>query len=690
MEFYLNLWCAIFIYLPLASSFSQGIFHREKRPQIDGAWSSWQGWSACYKNDRNITKTAASFYLPWENFYIQSRNRTCSSPKPLFGGKPCKPPSHRFRQCLCINPLFGKNRLKDSLLSASSILKGYESNQVRFGNDTVGWCAKSKGSFFTETFLQVNFENFTNVGAITTIGNTKGRITRYKMKYSLNGKSWKYIRDAGNNLVFRGNSFVGRRKKNNFSTHVVMKYLRVIPVRTYDLPCMKMEVYGCVFTCGSKLTVPYGALVAQSSEIYDQNCLWRVEVLNTTSLTFVFSIFYVLCEDGYLDFHSGETSFTNAPLLRRVCLRPGEVAIPNLTLNKNSLWVRFVSNSSSNEVSFNIKYLAKCSQQIELVKGKSVTIKSPNYPSNYFGNLDCSWVILPPVSLKQIDIKIDDFDVESNGSPTKCDEDFVVIDTENYGGVRKKYNSYCNNKKPPKKISLSSDKVIISFKSDPLVNSKGFKFSIISGKKDITPTNPASGVGKSGSATVGQEGVNKDSDIPNSTYQRKVKSEPKDDTWTVIIICTFSSLVVVLIATVVYLNCRRFINNRNELSAHCAKQAEENRKKEKYDKRKEELMRQKNVLLTPPRSPTKVLKPTENLSLLENGNDYEVINKPEQTNGHIKHVHSEIDIHNEMNQSTDQIDGDLSSGTSSQLSSPVKDIVVNCESLSNEDTESVI
>ena len=64
-----------------------------------------------------------------------------------------------------------------------------------------------------------------------------------------------------------------------------------------------------VLRVGSLLTSSHGEIVARSSEEFDQNCLWKIEVFNTTSLTFNFNVFYILCEHGYLDFHDGDKSF---------------------------------------------------------------------------------------------------------------------------------------------------------------------------------------------------------------------------------------------------------------------------------------------------------------------------------------------------------------------------------------------
>jgi len=741
-------WCFLFFYLPLVAVFSQGIFRRKQRPPIDGSWSSWESWSTCFKN----TVIRKHFNPQWEDFNVQTRNRTCNSPKPLFGGRNCEPPSHRFRQCACNNPLIGNNRIKDTLISSSSNFNGYPPKEVRLRNTSIGWCAKNKPSYFTETYIQIDFQNFSKIGSIATLDNTKGRVTRYKLKYSLDGKTWNYIYKAERKVVFTGNYLRGKKKINNFSNQPVMKYLRVIPVNSYGLPCLKMELYGCVFTCGKLHTAPFGGLVAYSSDNHDQNCLWRVEVRNTTSLTFVFNVFYVLCKDGYLDFKDGNIAYNNSPLLKRVCLHDENSEIPYLELNANTVWVNFVSNSSSNEVGFNIEYFSKCSQRLELTAGDSINIQSPNFPNNYFNNLNCSWLVIPPPSSRSIEITVNEFNVESSDLKKKiCDDDVVDIMVKSYSDdVMKKKASYCNGNRPPKKITIVAHAVLISFKSDIVTSDKGFSFSVISGSKVVMPPGSNGEDTKSKSGHVIIDNTYKSYADKSQSRHTKKRVKPKDDTWTVIIICTFSSLVVVLIAAVVYMNCRRFLINRTAVNEYCAKVAEENRIKK--SKLKDKEIHERNVFIpsqclpsqctplkgmhstTIPESEMfissnniKASETTESVSNseLDIHNKVTALDDIDVHNGIVVHSVNEVDVHNEVQspdevdvlnevqspdevdvlnevqspdevdvhsemQSPDEVDGDevTSYGISTPSScSPVKSIAVSCGSLDNEELD---
>ena len=480
---------------------NRDLFVRNKRPlPIDGSWSNWQSWSPCYINSRDHK----NFYQPLENFNIQSRNRSCTSPKPINGGKDCVQPSHRFRQCTCMNPLgMSTGLIKGSQISSSSFLMDYPPSQARISKNATGWCSKEKISYIRKSYLQVDFNQFANVGALATVKNSRGRVARYRVEYSLNGIDWEKIEpEKGYRGEFKGNLLNNNKEKRaNFKGHKVMKYLRVIPTKSYGYPCLKMEALGCIFTCGEIFTESFGKITARSRIDMDQNCLWRIEVLNTTALTFDFSIFDIMCKHGYLDFHSGEYDFSNSPLLHRICLKNRDDEPSKLRINSNVIWLNFVSNSSDSEDGFNIRYFSECKQDIQLTPGVAGIVKSPNYPKKYFGNLDCTWKILAPSNSKGVvDITITDFSVESTGcnSTELCngktknpcsDDDDVVIIKYYKNSQEKNLGSFCNAVRPKQRYSLDADEIVIIFKTDPIASDKGFNISIISGVK-TAPTKP--------------------------------------------------------------------------------------------------------------------------------------------------------------------------------------------------------
>jgi len=86
----------------------------------------------------------------------------------------------------------------------------------------------------------------------------------------------------------------------------------------------------------------------------------------------------------------------------------------------------------------------------------------------------------------------------------------------------------------------------------------------------------------------------------NDTYgihRKKKKNDDDGSDWTVITISAFSALVIVLLIWVIGNNIRRFINNRNEVEAHCAKVKAKN--EEKLLKQKKKKLEDTALIYTP-------------------------------------------------------------------------------------------
>lgn len=97
------------------------------------------------------------------------------------------------------------------------------------------------------------------------------------------------------------------------------------------------------------------------------------------------------------------------------------------------------------------------------------TIKSPNYPSKYPRNADCSWTVVAPLGYK-ITLRFDEFLMEKNG---KCNKDWLEV----YDGASiaaSMIGKYCGLTKPPT-ITSSGHKLFLQFHSNRAVQHKGFR-----------------------------------------------------------------------------------------------------------------------------------------------------------------------------------------------------------------------
>uniref|UniRef100_A0A0K0FAF1 Probable cubilin (inferred by orthology to a C. elegans protein) n=1 Tax=Strongyloides venezuelensis TaxID=75913 RepID=A0A0K0FAF1_STRVS len=104
-------------------------------------------------------------------------------------------------------------------------------------------------------------------------------------------------------------------------------------------------------------------------------------------------------------------------------------------------------------------------------------IQSPNYPNNYFKNLDCLWILnstgSPLSYLLDHVIKLDiiDFDIPVKKDDTLCLGNHLKISS----GLDYTYsNYYCNNYKPANSYAYPGEAISIKFHSDSNNNGKGF------------------------------------------------------------------------------------------------------------------------------------------------------------------------------------------------------------------------
>ena len=578
-------------------------FRRNKRPlPVDGGWSSWGDWSTCYKNVMNST----NFFPEWQDFVVKSRPRFCDSPPPLNGGKYCQGNSHRFKQCNCMNPLgFQNGRIKDSQITASSEYETFTARHGRIGHPSA-WCSGSRRSVLSSPFFQVDFINFTKISSISTDGYSLGRVRSFKLKYSLDGKKWYLYKDKYRRKgVFSANVLPKRVKVSRLEKPFVTRYARIEPARYYNRMCMKIEMYGCVFTCGRQLVASDGEITGSSSEIYDQNCLWNIEVPKTTVISLDFVTFDLPCQVGFLDIKSDlETgSESSKTWHKRFC--GDNVKLQPYKFSGNNLWLHYFSNSSDAESGFRIRYHSLCRKEIKLNAHEKTQVSTPNYPKDYFHNTQCNWTISREEGSKFF-LAVVNFDIEtSTRNGEVCYSDFLRIYAIN-GKSSNMIGNYCNSNKPRKVLAIDADTIMLQFKSDNAISGKGFLIEI----SNYDPTKPE----PTKRLTVTSSSKRNDSRMKGSTISASHSSKPpstlstdpikqttkgqhvpelargtnhtfinrkvkngddgdSDDTWTVIVIGSFGGVIVMLSIIVATIKIKRYLQFRDALAMQASKAA---------------------------------------------------------------------------------------------------------------------
>lgn len=557
------------------------LFKRGRRPlPIDGGWSEWKSWTSCHLNTENNTDYSEKF----RGFFVSSRQRVCDSPKPLLGGKQCFGSEYKYKQCGCRNPLgMRSGRIADSQLTSNvQSMKGFEVMKGRLGN-AKAWCSAVSISPFSAIEYNIDLKNFTTITAIATEGILQGRVSRFKVMYSLDGTKWTLYADkTRRNSLFIANILPNKLKLNSIHQPFIARFLKILPVHSFNRVCMKIEIYGCIFTCGKQISTSAGEIIGRSTESYNQKCLWKIDVKNTTSLSLDFVTFDIPCENGFLQIRDGSKDYQRSNILKQYCgtdLNPVLYKAPT-----NSLWLYYQSNSSAEEIGFRIRYSSKCFKNLQLEGNEILRITTPNYPKEYFDNNDCTWVVSS--NSKKIFLLFKEFDVEASKKVGKeqCVNDFILIEEFQTGKPAKQVR-YCNSNKPviaPVPLEMSASQIRIRFKSDDAIVAKGFLLEVTSydprqgkptekamippaTKYPVTPENLqknvplATSISKLSSDIVKKNLNNNDTASSRNDTKQYPKKEKKSlgTDWTIFTVAAFSCVVFTLIVFVTVISLRK-------------------------------------------------------------------------------------------------------------------------------------
>lgn len=449
---------------------------------VDGQWSSWTAWSSC----QNISSR--------ESFPFRFKQRSCSNPAPKHGGAYCKGESRRLSPCVdCNLPLGLENgRVSNSSITASHSHKDFPASSARL-NGKSAWCSMNpKGTYL---YLQIDLGKMTSVTAIASQGYYPpeeemslrlGRVSKYELMYSTSGRSWHLYNDSENKTVLRGNAKRNGTVLNILSPEITARFIRVYPISYFTFVCMRLELYGCAFACGTALGAEPGSIMTKSSPLMDQDCLWHVHVPNITSLNMDFINFNLPCSNGFAEFRDGGMPYSSAKVLAHYC---GVDSLPPLiSATSGQLWVRFKSNASSPQVGFYSIYFPGCGGNVD---GSSGEIKSPNFPNEYFHNSKCTWTITVP-ERKSVHLKFIKFEIEGDINRRRCPHDALSVwnSSDSDGAL---IGKYCNSNPPPSEICNAGNTMRIKFHSDDALAYGGF-FIMFRAVDPLSPCNELSSI----------------------------------------------------------------------------------------------------------------------------------------------------------------------------------------------------
>uniref|UniRef100_A0A8C8BEW9 Cubilin n=1 Tax=Otus sunia TaxID=257818 RepID=A0A8C8BEW9_9STRI len=220
-----------------------------------------------------------------------------------------------------------------------------------------------------------------------------------------------------------------------------------------------------------------GIFQATSGEIHSPNypqpynnstdCSWIIQVDYSHRVLLNFTDFDIenhhSCNyDNVFDGPSSE-----APLLRKLC---GTQHPPPITSSKNLMYIRLLSNTTTQHRGFSARFTEACGSFIES-DSVGAAISSPLYPAKYPNNQNCSWIIQAQEPFNHVTLSFTDFDIEYNRQ--NCTTDFVeILDGNNYKAPLR--GRYCGATMPHPVTSFGNA-LVVNFISNNNINARGFR-----------------------------------------------------------------------------------------------------------------------------------------------------------------------------------------------------------------------
>uniref|UniRef100_A0A1B6EBE4 Cubilin n=1 Tax=Clastoptera arizonana TaxID=38151 RepID=A0A1B6EBE4_9HEMI len=228
--------------------------------------------------------------------------------------------------------------------------------------------------------------------------------------------------------------------------------------------------------CGGTYSTIMGELTSPnfpSGYPRDKDCIYIIQVLQGQQIEMNVLKFHLenhaTCDYDYLEIRDG--SHITSPLIGKYCGTEYPRSITSLT---NSLFLKFVSDSSNSYPGFYITWdgtKTGCGGTLTAATG---SIFSPNYPNPYSSTGHCYWNIIVSRGSK-IRLTIVDIDLEDNYG---CNLDYIKV----YDGANiktKLVGKYCNENHPTFILS-KSNQMYIEFISDISDEGRGFHLSYTS------------------------------------------------------------------------------------------------------------------------------------------------------------------------------------------------------------------
>ncbi|XP_003786834.1 cubilin [Otolemur garnettii] len=230
---------------------------------------------------------------------------------------------------------------------------------------------------------------------------------------------------------------------------------------------MQWSIHGC----GAELS---GATGSFSSPGYpgrypaNKECIWYIKTAPGSSIQLTIHDFdveyHARCNFDVLEIYGGPDF--HAPRIAQLCFQLSSENPMQVSSTGNELAVRFKTDSSINGRGFNASWQAipgGCGGIFQAPHGE---IHSPNYPSPYRSNTDCSWVIKVERNHRVL-LNFTDFDLEP--------QDSCIMAYDGVSSITTRLARTCGRQQLANPITSSGDSLFVRFLSGPSRQSRGFR-----------------------------------------------------------------------------------------------------------------------------------------------------------------------------------------------------------------------
>ncbi|XP_078582053.1 cubilin-like isoform X2 [Branchiostoma floridae x Branchiostoma japonicum] len=226
--------------------------------------------------------------------------------------------------------------------------------------------------------------------------------------------------------------------------------------------------------CGGNFSTPSGMIQSPNyPEVYPHNsdCTWTITVEQGKIIVLTFDSFLIeshsSCRYDFVAIYDGPDPSRNGSLIAKVC--GSTMPDPNTFRSTgNQMYIRFSSDSSVARRGFHATYTTGCGGLLSADTDGQLT--SPNYPSNYERNTNCSWIIYASGLTEHVTLTFTHMDTEDNNGD--CGDDYVMVHDGNTQQAPM-IGTYCGTRVPAPITSLGQY-LTVTFTSDNSIQRSGF------------------------------------------------------------------------------------------------------------------------------------------------------------------------------------------------------------------------